>query len=82
MRLRIFGVDPGSNHTGWGVLEVSGSKFTYLAAGTISPKGELSQRLVGIADELDAHLATYKPDAFSIEKVFECFSPPKAGEPE
>jgi len=70
MGLRIFGVDPGSNHTGWGVLEVSGSKFTYLAAGTISPKGELSQRLAGIADELDAHLATYKPDAFSIEKVF------------
>ncbi|MBJ81042.1 MAG: crossover junction endodeoxyribonuclease RuvC [Myxococcales bacterium] len=68
--MRIFGVDPGSNHTGWGVLEVNGSKFTYVAAGTISPKGDLNQRLRGIADELDVHLQTYKPEAFALEKVF------------
>ena len=70
MDLRIFGVDPGSNHTGWGILEVSGSKFTYLAAGTISPKGALSDRLVAIANELDAKLDTYRPDVFAIERVF------------
>ena len=44
--VRIMGVDPGLNHTGFGVIDVIGSDLKFVTAGVINvPKGELAERL-------------------------------------
>ncbi|MFN8693918.1 MAG: crossover junction endodeoxyribonuclease RuvC, partial [Holosporales bacterium] len=35
--VRLIGLDPGLNHTGWGVLETSGNRLIGIAAGIVSP---------------------------------------------
>ena len=34
--MRILGIDPGLRTTGFGVIDVDGSKLAYVASGTIS----------------------------------------------
>ena len=42
----ILGIDPGSQITGVGVIEVCGSNLTHVYSESIKlPKGDLSQRL-------------------------------------
>ena len=55
MTLRIIGLDPGLNRTGWGVIDVSGTEYVRVESGVISvPKGDLSARLGVIVRELSA----------------------------
>lgn len=67
----ILGIDPGSRYTGWGVIEVAGSKMVYKAAGRLS-LGEIShaERLVLIYDGLGDIVTKYKPELVAIECVF------------
>ena len=69
---RILGVDPGTVHTGWGVIEVSGSSLLYLAHGTIEPLKTQGQgsRLSCIYHGLQEVLSCYQPQGISLEKVF------------
>lgn len=68
---RIIGIDPGLNHTGWGVVEVTAQGFRYVASGVLNiSKGETSERLGEIARRLQIVLETFSPCAASIEKVF------------
>lgn len=80
--VRILGIDPGLRLTGFGVIEKSGEKLTYIASGTIKTasakvKGEDSEsreelpaRLKIILDGLFEVIATYSPQEVAIEKVF------------
>jgi len=70
--LRILGIDPGLGATGWGVIEVSGSRLVHLANGTIvsSTKHTLAQRLVEIEAGLLGVLDRYVPDAAAVEQAF------------
>lgn len=69
--LRILGLDPGLNHTGWGIVEVSGSRLARVASGVIDPPaGELGERLAYIAREVSLVARTYSPDLCAIERVF------------
>lgn len=57
--------------TGFGVIEKSGEKLSYVASGTIkSGEGELPGRLKVILDGLAEVIATYHPEQVAIEKVF------------
>ncbi len=51
---RVLGIDPGSQNTGFGVVEMVGTRLVHVAHGTIrSPsKLSLSARLVRIYSEL------------------------------
>jgi len=33
--MRLLGLDPGLQHTGWGVIEAEGSRLSFVAAGTV-----------------------------------------------
>lgn len=75
--VRILGIDPGLRLTGFGVIEKTGEKLTYIASGTIKTttgKGaeieDLPSRLKTILDGLFEVIETYQPEQVAVEKVF------------
>jgi crossover junction endodeoxyribonuclease RuvC len=69
--LRILGIDPGLNRTGYGVVEVNGSRLAFIAAGVIRvPAGDLHQRLGTILRSLAAVIRDTQPQVATVEKVF------------
>jgi crossover junction endodeoxyribonuclease RuvC len=68
---RILGIDPGLRITGFGVLDKTGQKLSYVTSGCIkSGDGELADRLKTILDGLAEVIAACKPGQVAIEKVF------------
>jgi crossover junction endodeoxyribonuclease RuvC len=71
--VRVIGIDPGTRHCGFGVVETrSGSRLVHVAHGVISPKAtdSLESRLVVIHDQLQAAIKSHAPDACAVEEVF------------
>jgi crossover junction endodeoxyribonuclease RuvC len=68
----IFGVDPGTNFTGYGLIEYTNNKFKRITHGVIKLPAtkSLTQKLEIIYNELDKLLKTYKPEEFVIETAF------------
>lgn len=68
----ILGVDPGLNHTGWGLIRKQGSNLSFVDCGVISvpPKAALSLRLVQLSNALAEVIATHKPNGAAIEETF------------
>jgi crossover junction endodeoxyribonuclease RuvC len=69
---RLIGIDPGLRHTGWGVIEVDGSRLRFVAAGAIHPGLErsMAERLVELHDALAQVIAAHKPTAAAVEETF------------
>lgn len=72
LEVRIIGIDPGLEHTGYGVISVSGNRHTFIAAGRIStsPSLPLPQRLAKIAEGLHAIITQHQPTHAAVEEVF------------
>jgi crossover junction endodeoxyribonuclease RuvC len=69
--IRILGIDPGLRITGFGVLDKTGSRLTYVTSGCIkTPAGDLALRLKTIFDGLTEVIADTRPDQVALEKVF------------
>lgn len=69
--LRILGIDPGSQRTGFGVVDVAGPKLHYVASGVISTRaGGFSVRLQEIFRSVRDLVAQYQPQQIAIERVF------------
>ena len=69
--VRILGIDPGSRHTGWGVIDSSGHKSHYVAHGCLSVgDGELPARLLQILQGLAAVIAEFGPQEIALEETF------------
>src|SRR6185312_11920052 len=74
--MRVFGIDCGTEITGYGVVECDDSarlpRLISLGAGGIRlPKKEpLAQRLAIVYAELTALIAAHQPDVVAIEEVF------------
>ena len=70
--LRILGIDPGLEHTGYGVIAVTGNTHRFIAAGriTTSPAVPLPQRLAKIAEGLAAIIKQHQPTEAAVEEVF------------
>jgi crossover junction endodeoxyribonuclease RuvC len=72
--MRILGIDPGLQRTGFGVVDVAGARLSYVASGIIStreaPRGDLPGRLRLIYDGVREVVATYAPSCASAEIVF------------
>ena len=68
----ILGVDPGTNLTGFGVINFNKNIFNRVTHGLIKlpPSKSLSLKLEIIYDELDRLIKLYKPDEFAIETAF------------
>ena len=70
--MRILGIDPGSERTGYGCVETDGRRHQFVTCGAITaPAGDpLPQRLARIHRELVSILATYRPDCVAVESLF------------
>ena len=70
--IRLLGLDPGLRHTGWGVIDVDGSRLRYVADGTIHPATDcpMAERLVELHDALAKVVAEYKPQEAAVEETF------------
>ena len=69
--LRILGIDPGLNRTGYGVIDVGGSALKCVDAGIIRvPVGDLYQRLGAILESLSNVIRATQPQVATVEKVF------------
>jgi crossover junction endodeoxyribonuclease RuvC len=68
----ILGVDPGSRHTGFGVLRGEREKFVHLASGHINAGAgpHLSERLRRIYDGLEELVRTHQPQTLAVEDSF------------
>lgn len=72
MTIRIIGIDPGLRRTGWGIIETTGSKLSYIASGTVTSDAAdaLSVRLASLFSGLEAVLASWRPHEAAVEETF------------
>ena len=72
--IRILGIDPGPQSTGFGVVDCEGQRLAYVASGRIrtteSARGDLPGRLKIIFDGVREVVETYGPACASVEIVF------------
>jgi len=71
--LRVLGVDPGLTRCGIAVVDGAvGRKVRCVAVGVIRTPvdADLSVRLLGVSDEVEAWLDRHRPDAVAVERVF------------
>jgi crossover junction endodeoxyribonuclease RuvC len=69
--VRVLGIDPGSQCTGFGVVDAVGTRLAYVASGVIrTPSGEFSARLCEIFSCVRSIVAEYRPTEIAIERVF------------
>jgi crossover junction endodeoxyribonuclease RuvC len=72
--MRILGIDPGLQTTGFGVVDVQGHALTYVASGTITTthldRGNLPARLKVLYEGIGEVRTRYQPDVAAVEIVF------------
>lgn len=75
--IRILGLDPGLRRTGWGVIDVAGSRLTYVGCGTILPPehAPMGERLAALHRALAAVLEEFRPHEAAVEETFVNMNP-------
>ena len=70
--MRIFGIDPGSERTGYGCVETDGSRHRLVVCGALAApaKSSFPERLHVIHAGLAALLEECRPDCVAIENIF------------
>ena len=69
--MRILGIDPGLNTTGYGLVEAVGHKLHYQASGTVRiPKGTLPERIRALFEGVAEVAREARADVAVVEIVF------------
>jgi len=70
--MRIIGIDPGLQRTGWGIIDVVGNKLTHISHGVAATdaRREMAERLAAIFDGLTQMMTLWQPDEAAIEETF------------
>lgn len=69
--VRILGLDPGSQRTGFGVIECTGPDYKHVAHGCIAVAGlEVAERLRRIFEALQVLISEHDPGEIAVERVF------------
>src|SRR2546423_1747409 len=75
-RLRILGIDPGLQITGFGVIEKDSRGLRYITSGCVkSGAGDLAARLKVLLEGLREVIAQHVPVEVAVEKVFVNINP-------
>ncbi len=75
--MRVLGIDPGSQTTGWGVVEGEGHRYRVVEYGALktSPGEQFSSRLLKMSEGLQAVIERLRPDICAIEEAFYAANP-------
>ncbi len=70
--IRILGVDPGLRNTGWGVIDVAGTRLSYVGCGSIHTDAatSLAERLATIQRALTKLVESESPAEAAVEETF------------
>jgi crossover junction endodeoxyribonuclease RuvC len=70
--MRVLGIDPGSEITGWGVIQGDGRRYRMLEYGAIrsSARQKFPARLLQISNGIEEIIARHQPEACAIEDGF------------
>ena len=70
--IRIIGLDPGLNRTGWGVVACTGARLVHVAHGVVAPGAALpfASRLLFLFEALEAIIAEHAPHEAAVEESF------------
>ncbi len=69
--MRVIGIDPGLRRTGWGIVDVHGSRLTHVGNGVCPSEGDtLADRLLSLHGQLTLVLRKYRPDTAAVENTF------------
>ena len=77
--MRIIGIDPGLQRTGYGVIEINGPNLKLVEGGIISGGKSslpLEERLGSIYKGVQEVLVEYKPEALALEELFTHYNHP------
>ena len=77
--MRILGVDPGLNITGYGVLDVSHGRLALCEAGVVRgrSRGSLTKRLVEIHQGIADVVASFSPHVMALEELYSHYARPR-----
>lgn len=70
--MRIMGIDPGLNITGYGIISATKNKYEYIISGCICSIKAKKQdyRLLNIFDKISELIKIYQPEEVAIEEIF------------
>lgn len=70
--MRIFGIDPGSERTGYGCIDSAGSRHRLVICGSLAPpaRATFPEKLQSIHAGLKALLERHRPECVAVEDIF------------
>jgi crossover junction endodeoxyribonuclease RuvC len=70
--VKILGIDPGLQRTGWGIVQSCGNSLSYIAHGVVetNPKAALPERLNTIYQGIMQVLQQFQPQEAAVEETF------------
>jgi crossover junction endodeoxyribonuclease RuvC len=70
--MRVLGIDPSSQATGFGIIEFSQNRYNVVTYGTIKParQAQLHEKLLEIKAGVEKLIETHVPDEVAIENPF------------
>jgi crossover junction endodeoxyribonuclease RuvC len=70
--VRIMGIDPGLRRCGWGVIEASGNRLSFVACGTLTPPvgDAMAERLVALFNGIADLVRRFTPHEAAVEETF------------
>ncbi|HEY8746349.1 MAG TPA: crossover junction endodeoxyribonuclease RuvC [Tepidisphaeraceae bacterium] len=77
--MRILGIDPGLQITGYGVIDWKPIKPPLVDGGVIrlAAKTPLADRLIELERELDSIISEHKPDVCAVEQLYSHYAHPR-----
>ena len=78
--MKILGIDPGSRAAGYGVIEVTKDRLSFVCCGVIrvDPKQSFPERLLEIHQGISEVIENHQPARVAIEEVFMAKNPSSA----
>ena len=70
--MRLLGIDPGLQRTGWGIIDVVGTRLRHVANGVVPSTSALpiAERLAELYDGLEAVISEHGPIDAAVEETF------------
>lgn len=77
--MKILGIDPGLQCTGYGILDLGDNGTTLIEAGVIRTNADdpLERRLAELGSEIAGVIAQFSPDVMAVEELYSHYNHPK-----